>query len=165
MHVIGDARGRMNSLYAWGVSMALQQAAALTDAIREHPTDLAAQAWALEAAVADEIEDRYRMSLADDRAWLRALGDDRPQVTNRRTRLINEVLRPASKVDGRGMARAHTLEHVPAVDSIAGRRRAADPPRASRACRRPAARQGGQEYAGSRRRPRHDQPVTNRTRA
>ncbi|MBM7798115.1 2-polyprenyl-6-methoxyphenol hydroxylase-like FAD-dependent oxidoreductase [Microlunatus panaciterrae] len=101
LHVIGDARSRTNSLYAWGVSLALQQAAALTDAIREHPTDNAAQAWELEAAVADEIEGRYLVSMSDDRAWLRAMGVDRPRVTDRRIRVIDEVLRPASKVDRR----------------------------------------------------------------
>jgi hypothetical protein len=51
--------------------------------------------------VADEIEGRCLVSMSDDRAWLRAMGVDRPSVTDRRIRVIDEVLRPASRIDRR----------------------------------------------------------------
>lgn len=108
MHVIGDARGRTNSLYAWGASLAIQQAGALTDALREHPGDPAAQAWALEAAVADEVDGRCRASRFSDRAWLRRLGLEQPEDGDPDMRLIHEVLEPAAKLDRqvyRGLAR------------------------------------------------------------
>jgi flavin-dependent dehydrogenase len=107
LHAIGDARGRTNSVYAWGASIAMQQAGAVADVIREHPRDAAAQAWQLEAVVADEVEGRYRSSRFNDRAWLRRLGLDQPDDDDSGMRLIDEVLEPASRLD-RGVFRDFT---------------------------------------------------------
>ncbi len=99
VHVVGDARGRTNSLYAWGATMAIQQTGALADAIRDHPDDPAAQAAALELSAADELESRYRASLFSDRRWLRALGLEQPEADDPEMALIHDVLEPASKLD------------------------------------------------------------------
>ena len=99
LHVIGDARARTNSLYAWGVTMAIQQAGALADAVRNQPGDPAGQAWALEEAVADEIEGRFRSSRFADRAWLTRLGVEQPDDDDPDMRLIHELLEPAGELD------------------------------------------------------------------
>jgi hypothetical protein len=71
----------------------------MADVLREHPDDPVAQAHTLEAAVADEVEGRYRASRFSDRAWLRRLGLDQPEDDDADMRLINEVLKPAAKLD------------------------------------------------------------------
>ena len=71
LHVIGDARCQLNSLYAWGSGVALTSAAALADVLNEHPRDSETQALAFEARVGAEITGRHELSLARDRALRR----------------------------------------------------------------------------------------------
>ena len=71
LHVIGDARCQLNSLYAWGSGVALTSAAALADVLTEYPRDSETQALAFEARVGAEIAGRHELSLVRDRALRR----------------------------------------------------------------------------------------------
>ena len=78
LHVIGDARCRTNSLYAWGSGLALAGAATLVDVMAEHVGDPEAQALAFEELTAEETTGRHEFSLARDRA-LRRLYHGEPE--------------------------------------------------------------------------------------
>jgi 2-polyprenyl-6-methoxyphenol hydroxylase-like FAD-dependent oxidoreductase len=100
VHVIGDARCQTDSLFAWGCGNALMAAAALTDAIAEHPADDAAQALALADAVDLELAGRYAYSVARDRAYGRLLrGERRWDTMTAGIGLIDGVLWPAAYED------------------------------------------------------------------
>jgi 2-polyprenyl-6-methoxyphenol hydroxylase-like FAD-dependent oxidoreductase len=100
VHVIGDARCQTDSLFAWGCGNALMAAGALADAIAEHPGDDAARALALAAAVDAELADRYRYSVARDRARERVLrGESRWDTMKTGIGLIDGVLLPAADHD------------------------------------------------------------------
>jgi len=100
VHVIGDARCQTDSLFAWGCGNALMAAGALADAIAEHPGDDAARALALAAAVDAELADRYRYSVARDRARDRVLrGESRWDTMETGIGLIDGVLLPAADHD------------------------------------------------------------------
>ncbi len=71
LHVIGDARCQLDSLYAWGSGVALAGAAALADVLAEHRGDPEAQALAFEQRLGGEIGGRHALSLARDRATAR----------------------------------------------------------------------------------------------
>ena len=68
LHVIGDARSQMDSLYAWGSGVALAGAVTLVDVLAEHRDDPEAQALAFEDRLGAEIRGRHELSLARDRA-------------------------------------------------------------------------------------------------
>jgi 2-polyprenyl-6-methoxyphenol hydroxylase-like FAD-dependent oxidoreductase len=72
LHVIGDPRCQVNSLYAWGSALALAGATTLVDVLGEHDGDPEAQALAFDARVGTEIAGRYAYSCARDRALARA---------------------------------------------------------------------------------------------
>ncbi len=71
LHVIGDARCQLNSLYAWGSGVALAGAVTLVDVLTEHRRDPEAQALAFDARLGAEITGRHEASLARDRALRR----------------------------------------------------------------------------------------------
>jgi flavin-dependent dehydrogenase len=71
LHVIGDARCQLDSLYAWGSGVALAGAVALADVLAEHRADPEAQALAFEHRLGGEIRGRHSLSLARDRATAR----------------------------------------------------------------------------------------------
>ena len=71
LHVIGDARCQLDSLYAWGSGVALASAVTLVDLLAEHPGDHEAQALAFEERLGAEIRGRHELSLARDRAAAR----------------------------------------------------------------------------------------------
>jgi hypothetical protein len=71
LHVIGDARCQLDSLYAWGSGVALASAVALADVLAEHRGDPEAQALAFEHRMGGEIGGRHALSLARDRATAR----------------------------------------------------------------------------------------------
>jgi 2-polyprenyl-6-methoxyphenol hydroxylase-like FAD-dependent oxidoreductase len=97
VHVIGDARCQTDSLFAWGCGNAMTTAAALVDALTEHPNDKHAQALALEQHVGPELAGRFSHSRARNRATrAAALGEPPDQTT---TALVDNVLYPASKHD------------------------------------------------------------------
>ena len=77
LHVLGDARCQTNSDYAWGAGLAVTEAYALADVLAEQRGDALAEATAFEARVGDEIAGRYQLSLARDRACLRAYRGER----------------------------------------------------------------------------------------
>ena len=70
LHVIGDALRHTNPSYGKGSSLALAHAFALADALAAHPRDPAAQAVALDHAVAEEVRQWYEFAVATD-AWRR----------------------------------------------------------------------------------------------
>jgi 2-polyprenyl-6-methoxyphenol hydroxylase-like FAD-dependent oxidoreductase len=71
LHVIGDARCQLDSLYAWGSGVALSGAVTLVDVLAEHRGDPEAQALAFEDRLGAEITGRHELSLARDRAHAR----------------------------------------------------------------------------------------------
>jgi 2-polyprenyl-6-methoxyphenol hydroxylase-like FAD-dependent oxidoreductase len=71
LHVIGDARCQLDSLYAWGSGVALAGAVALVDVLAAHRDDPEAQALAFEHRMGAEIGGRHALSLARDRATAR----------------------------------------------------------------------------------------------
>jgi 2-polyprenyl-6-methoxyphenol hydroxylase-like FAD-dependent oxidoreductase len=71
LHVIGDARCQLDSLYAWGSGMALAGAVTLVDLLAEYHGDSEAQALAFEARLGAEIRGRHELSLVRDRAHAR----------------------------------------------------------------------------------------------
>ncbi|HEV8452778.1 MAG TPA: NAD(P)-binding protein [Gaiellales bacterium] len=100
VHVIGDARCQTDSLFAWGCGNALMAAAALADAIADHPGDDDAQALALADAVDGELADRYAYSVARDRASERLRrGEPRWDTMTAGIGLIDGVLWPAADHD------------------------------------------------------------------
>lgn len=100
VHVIGDARCQTDSLYAWGCGNALMTAAAVADAIAEHPTDEEAQALSVAAVVDEELEGRYAYSVARNRARDRALrAEPRWDTMSTGIGLIDGVLLPAADHD------------------------------------------------------------------
>jgi 2-polyprenyl-6-methoxyphenol hydroxylase-like FAD-dependent oxidoreductase len=100
VHVIGDARCQTDSLFAWGCGNALMAAAALSDAIADHPADDAAQALALADAVDGELAGRYAHSVARNRASERLRrGEPRWDTMARGIGLIDGVLWPAADHD------------------------------------------------------------------
>jgi 2-polyprenyl-6-methoxyphenol hydroxylase-like FAD-dependent oxidoreductase len=111
VHVIGDARCQTDSLFAWGCGNALMAAAALADAIAEHPADDASQALALADAVDAELGDRYAYSVARDRASERLRrGEPRWDTMTRGIGLIDGVLWPAAKHDADVFRAVHRWE-------------------------------------------------------
>ena len=66
IHVIGDARVCTNPLYGRGCSIGFWQAHLLADALREHPTDLRAQALRLDELVRAEIQPWYKSGVDQD---------------------------------------------------------------------------------------------------
>lgn len=66
LHVIGDARVCTNPLYGRGCSIGFWQAQLLADTLREHPTDLHAQALHLDQLIRDEIHPWYKSGLEQD---------------------------------------------------------------------------------------------------
>ena len=93
VHVIGDARCQTDSLFAWGCGNALMAAAALADAIADHPADADAQALALADSVDAELAGRYAYSVARNRASARSLrGEPRWDTTEAGIGLIDGVL-------------------------------------------------------------------------
>jgi hypothetical protein len=66
LHVIGDARVCTNPLYGRGCSIGFWQAHLLADTLREHPTDLHAQALHLDQLIRDEIHPWYKSGLEQD---------------------------------------------------------------------------------------------------
>jgi hypothetical protein len=71
LHVIGDARCQLDSLYAWGSGVALAGAVTLVDLLAEHDGDPEAQALAFEDRLGAEISGRHQLSLVRDRAHAR----------------------------------------------------------------------------------------------
>jgi 2-polyprenyl-6-methoxyphenol hydroxylase-like FAD-dependent oxidoreductase len=97
VHVIGDARCQTDSLYAWGCGNALMAAAAVSDAITEHPKDDEAQALYVAAAVDEELEGRHAYSVARNRARDHARrGKPRWDSLQAGDGLIDGVLLPAA---------------------------------------------------------------------
>ena len=80
LHVIGDARCQLHSLYAWGSGVALASAVTLSDVLREHPGDAEAQALAFEDRLGAEIEGRHLFSRARDRALQRTFRAEQEPV-------------------------------------------------------------------------------------
>jgi 2-polyprenyl-6-methoxyphenol hydroxylase-like FAD-dependent oxidoreductase len=100
VHVIGDARCQTDSLFAWGCGNALMTAAAVADAIAEHPADDEAQALSIAAAVDEELEGRYTYSVARDRARERVLrAEPRWDTMSSGIGLVDGVLLPAADHD------------------------------------------------------------------
>jgi 2-polyprenyl-6-methoxyphenol hydroxylase-like FAD-dependent oxidoreductase len=100
VHVIGDARCQTDSLFAWGCGNALMAAAALADAIADHPADADAQALALADSVDAELAGRYAYSVARNRASARSLrGERRWDTTETGIGLIDGVLWAAADHD------------------------------------------------------------------
>ncbi len=100
VHVIGDARCQTDSLFAWGCGNALMAAAAVCDAIAEHPADDEAQALLVSAAVDEELGERYAYSVARDRARDRVLrAEPRWESMRAGIGLIDGVLLPAADHD------------------------------------------------------------------
>jgi 2-polyprenyl-6-methoxyphenol hydroxylase-like FAD-dependent oxidoreductase len=64
---LGDALCTSNPQYAWGASMALTHAVAISDALATHADDVAAAALAYYHAVDTETDAVYRSSAASDR--------------------------------------------------------------------------------------------------
>jgi 2-polyprenyl-6-methoxyphenol hydroxylase-like FAD-dependent oxidoreductase len=111
VHVIGDARCQTDSLFAWGCGNALMAAAALADAIAEHPADDVAQALALSDAVDAELADRYAYSVARDRAHERLRrGEPRWDTMETGVGLIDGVLWPAADHDADVFRAVHRWE-------------------------------------------------------
>jgi 2-polyprenyl-6-methoxyphenol hydroxylase-like FAD-dependent oxidoreductase len=100
VQVIGDARCQTDSLFAWGCGNALMAAAAVSDAIAEHPADAEAQTLSLAAAVDEELEGRYAYSVARDRARDRVLrAEPRWDTVSTGIGLIDGVLLAAADHD------------------------------------------------------------------
>jgi 2-polyprenyl-6-methoxyphenol hydroxylase-like FAD-dependent oxidoreductase len=100
VHVIGDARCQTDSLFAWGCGNALMAAAAVSDAIAEHPADEEAQALSVAAAVDEELGGRYAYSVARNRARDRVLrAEPRWDTMSTGIGLIDGVLLPAADHD------------------------------------------------------------------
>ena len=97
VHVIGDARCQTDSLYAWGCGNALMAAAAVADAITDHPTDDEAQALYVAAAVDEELGGRHAYSVARNHARDRARrSEPRWDTLKAGVGLIDGVLLPAA---------------------------------------------------------------------
>jgi hypothetical protein len=119
VHVIGDARCQTDSLYAWGCGNALMAAAAVSDAIAEHPADDGAQALSVAAAVDEELEGRYAYSVARNRARDRVLrAKPRWDTMSTGIGLIDGVLLPAADHDADVYRAVYRwdLQLVPAAD-------------------------------------------------
>jgi hypothetical protein len=71
LHAIGDARCRTNSVYGWGASIAVAQAATLSDLLAEHPHDLLAQALLFEERHGEDLAGWHHLAVERDRARLR----------------------------------------------------------------------------------------------
>ncbi len=99
VHVVGDSRCQTDSLFAWGCGNAMVTAAALVDAIAEHPNDTHAQALALEQQVGAELATRFHHSRARNRATRAAALGEPPDPSGAGTALIDNVLYPASRHD------------------------------------------------------------------
>jgi 2-polyprenyl-6-methoxyphenol hydroxylase-like FAD-dependent oxidoreductase len=100
LHVIGDARGRTNSDYAWGLRQAVDHAFAVADALAAHPGDPEAQALALEARVGGQLAGLYRLALARDQARFRAnRGEPAWDPDDGGEGFIHTVVAQAAKVD------------------------------------------------------------------
>lgn len=121
LHVIGDARCRTNSDYAWGAGLAFAEAIALADVLAEWRDDAMAQAAAFEARMGEEITGRYGWSLARDRACLRAYrGEPAWDPSDGGEGFIGAVVFPAADEDAE-IARAvsrHLFQLDPA-DALA----------------------------------------------
>jgi 2-polyprenyl-6-methoxyphenol hydroxylase-like FAD-dependent oxidoreductase len=100
LHVIGDARCQTNSSYGWAVRLAFAEAVTLADVLAEWPSDAVAQAAAFEARMGGEIAGRYRLSLALDRACLRAYrGEPAWDPSDGGHGFIEAVVGPAASQD------------------------------------------------------------------
>jgi 2-polyprenyl-6-methoxyphenol hydroxylase-like FAD-dependent oxidoreductase len=100
VHAIGDVRCQSDSLFAWGCGDALMGAAAMADAVAQHPEDVDAQALALAAAIDTELEGRYNYSVARDRAHSRVRrGEPKWETLETGIGLIDGVLLPAAERD------------------------------------------------------------------
>ena len=78
---LGDAAIHTNPLYGRGCTLAFVHAAALADALAEHPSDLEALALAFDAATDRELLPWYKLATAQDRDaldWARSLREHGP---------------------------------------------------------------------------------------
>jgi 2-polyprenyl-6-methoxyphenol hydroxylase-like FAD-dependent oxidoreductase len=100
LHVIGDARCQLDSLYAWGAGVALAGAVTLVDVLAEHRADLEAQALAFEHRMGAEIGGRHALSLARDRAAARRYrGEPEWDEPDRGIGLLQSTVVPAADED------------------------------------------------------------------
>jgi 2-polyprenyl-6-methoxyphenol hydroxylase-like FAD-dependent oxidoreductase len=111
----GDCHTCTNPIYGRGCSLALVQAAALTDAMTAHPDDPEARAIFYEEACRRETEPWYRLSVQSDRARTnRARAEEAGQTDSERTP-IQQLLEIGSDdpVVGRAVLRAVNLLATP----------------------------------------------------
>jgi len=143
LHVIGDARCQLDSLYAWGSGVALASAVTLVDLLAAHPGDHEAQALAFEERLGGEIRGRHELSLARDRAAARRYRG-RPEWDDPDTGigLVESTVVPAAEEDAevfRAVMRADmqldpvgALAHnTPVIDRARARKAARAQPPAS----------------------------------
>jgi 2-polyprenyl-6-methoxyphenol hydroxylase-like FAD-dependent oxidoreductase len=106
LHAIGDARVCTNPLYGRGCSTSFWHAHLLAEAIAAHPTDLLAQALALDESTRTHLYPWYRASVRSDRDARRVAGrilsgetDDSNDPTAPMRAIFREGLLPALRTD------------------------------------------------------------------
>ena len=122
---VGDSHICTNPLYGRGCSTGFWQAHLLGQAVTDHPTDLAAQALAFDAAVQEHVVPWYKASVSSDegnrravaRAKAAAAGEELAEDPDAMRRSIfREGLSPASRTDAvvwRAFARTMNLLEPP----------------------------------------------------
>ncbi|TCC34896.1 FAD-dependent oxidoreductase [Kribbella sindirgiensis] len=68
LHLVGDSLCMTNQVFALGVSLALEQAVIISEALRKYPTDLAAQTLEVDKEVVGRIAPHFEDVVAQDRA-------------------------------------------------------------------------------------------------